>query len=695
MGSGSSCPDGAGAGRVGGGVVAGGGFGGAGAGAGGFEVGAVNRAVEGVEPAGRPSAEGEVVEEVEELRTSHSTTWRLGDGSFVTEASMSAVHYEAADGGLVPVPRQLTATSEGWEIDYGRDGRVELPERLGDGPARTWVGQDALVELTLLDAAGDRGVTSGTEVLYMGVLPGVDVRHRVGPGTVKDDLILAGPDAARQFSYRLEVSGGLEPAEVDGRIELRAGEDGEVVATLAAPAMFDASGPESITDAIDLGLTADGEGWVLEVTPDAAWLDEPERVWPVTVDPTTSWGPATNCGIASQRQTTSYCDLDLLRVGSDSAGQWRTLLDFQMWNDMPFLGRGAPVTVRNAELGLAILDEYNHDPDLATTIHRVQTDFDGTATWQRASTGTPWSTPGGDYRDRAVERASTGVGYDPCTEGIWRADPGFRYWYLTDELRQWFNGDVNERGLLLKARDEPVDVRTVYASSGHPDWELHPRLRVQWHRSIGDRKAATSVDWRLTEMESHRPPWPCGGSREVVPARDRSTVGSPVGRGGDPSTMDAAPSPSCRGTSRRRSGDRRSSSGRGCRTGQRSRGGAREAAETPEAEWARGRAHHPGDELAGRDRVLIDAGEPAFAALRHALDPAASPPTGGTEVTLGAPAQVGTLGATPRSRCSSARPSSSVPRPRCPSSSSAATTAARICRCWSGSPCPRRSSRRR
>lgn len=49
--------------------------------------------------------------------------------------------------------------------------------------------------------------------------------------------------------------------------------------------MYDAAGAESA--AVSYTLTeANGHRWLLTVTADSTWIDSPDRVFPVTIDPT-------------------------------------------------------------------------------------------------------------------------------------------------------------------------------------------------------------------------------------------------------------------------------------------------------------------------------------------------------------------------------------------------------------------------
>jgi hypothetical protein len=233
--------------------------------------------------------------EVVSRRTARSTTWEMPSGARVTRIAAAPVRWRDQHGAWRPFDLDLHRHSgSGAEsFETGADPvAVRVPDSLGAGTtgasrvssARGWV------EATLEGAQGDAAV-SGSRAVYADAESGVDVQLDATPDGLKETLVLDGPSAARSFVYRLRVSDGLR-ASLDA-------ESGSVV-------IADASGPvfviprASIEDSaapIRPGpapryTLADGAAheWTLAVSVDDAWLDDPQRVWPVRVDPTT-WAP--------------------------------------------------------------------------------------------------------------------------------------------------------------------------------------------------------------------------------------------------------------------------------------------------------------------------------------------------------------------------------------------------------------------
>jgi hypothetical protein len=149
---------------------------------------------------------------------------------------------------------------------------------------------------------------SGRTALYENVLPGVDLRVQVRPSGFEQDFIVRDRSAADRlvaaggsFQIPLKTKGLTGRKAADGGIEF-VDSKGVVVSTVPAAFAWDAqidarSGEPAARVPVALAVTQPNQGnAVLSVTPDAGWLADPGRVFPVTIDPTyavksvnTSW----------------------------------------------------------------------------------------------------------------------------------------------------------------------------------------------------------------------------------------------------------------------------------------------------------------------------------------------------------------------------------------------------------------------
>jgi len=70
----------------------------------------------------------------------------------------------------------------------------------------------------------------------------------------------------------------------DGSISLESG-SGKQVFRIPRPLMVDSSPAQALSGSLSYSLASDQGTLVLTLTPDPAWLQDPARVYPVTIDP--------------------------------------------------------------------------------------------------------------------------------------------------------------------------------------------------------------------------------------------------------------------------------------------------------------------------------------------------------------------------------------------------------------------------
>lgn len=118
---------------------------------------------------------------------------------------------------------------------------------------------------------------------YPAFFQGATLRYENYANTVKESIVISAPQAEYAYSFRMETDGLTPALQTDGCIFLSA-EDGNVIYTIPAPYMIDDNGEYSYAAAYT--LTGSGNTWILTVTADAEWMNDPSRAYPVAIDPT-------------------------------------------------------------------------------------------------------------------------------------------------------------------------------------------------------------------------------------------------------------------------------------------------------------------------------------------------------------------------------------------------------------------------
>ena len=119
-------------------------------------------------------------------------------------------------------------------------------------------------------------------VLYEDIYPNVDIRYTAYSYNIKEEIIVKAAQSAYRYDFFLSVDGATAALNQDGSISI-SNEDGDLVYFIPAPYMRDATGDSS--RAVSYTLTPAADGMVLTVEADAAWINDENRAFPVTIDP--------------------------------------------------------------------------------------------------------------------------------------------------------------------------------------------------------------------------------------------------------------------------------------------------------------------------------------------------------------------------------------------------------------------------
>jgi hypothetical protein len=199
----------------------------------------------------------------------------------------------ASSGGYATTGQPLKArfaAKSGSKADYTvTTGKHALSFHL-DGERSAPVVRPSRAEV---EESGQPGATTSLGVAYDAVLPKTDLSYQVDSSGVKEALILhsAPSDPSPTYSWTVNAPGLTLVAGPAGSV-LYKDASGTTVLETPTPLMTDSSGIQGesfgAVDTIPITYADQGDGnWVLTLTPDASWLNDSARVYPVTLDPST------------------------------------------------------------------------------------------------------------------------------------------------------------------------------------------------------------------------------------------------------------------------------------------------------------------------------------------------------------------------------------------------------------------------
>ncbi|MFC3739289.1 RHS repeat-associated core domain-containing protein [Paractinoplanes deccanensis] len=244
------------------------------------------------------------------------------DGTQTTEFSAGPVNYRTADGTWAPIDTRLEPDQQagGWRNAADSVG-VHLAGSAAAGTlAEVTFDEGHSVAYSMAGVSGGVAGAEGSTVTYRGVAPGVDLRLEAQPGGLKETVVLSSGKAPASFVFPLKLT-GLTARLAGGRVEL-ADETGAVRGVIPAGTSVDAAGEPG---RVGYELIERAGGTALRVFVDEQWLRDPERAFPVEVDPTVQVpvdGAAADSGMYVSGGSSASGGTQLL-VGSNAASYLR------------------------------------------------------------------------------------------------------------------------------------------------------------------------------------------------------------------------------------------------------------------------------------------------------------------------------------------------------------------------------------
>ncbi len=260
------------------------------------------------------------------------------DGKTMTAVQYDRpVHYRQADGSWAQIDNTLIeAGADTWQT--AENAVAFLFNKKSKGTLFTLSAASGTLRFSLEGArqtnavrenpaASDRPFSPeglASRVSYPDIFDGVDLVFDLVSQTVKDNVIFQTPQSVRPVTYKIHTGEHTLTLNDDRSLDIFSA-DGKLVYTMAAPHLTDAAGAYS--EAVTLTLETSGSIARLRAEADPAWMQDPARVYPITLDPEiTVDGAAAGSyfrGTRSQDPNVSSSDT---YVGTDASGAYRSYL---------------------------------------------------------------------------------------------------------------------------------------------------------------------------------------------------------------------------------------------------------------------------------------------------------------------------------------------------------------------------------
>ena len=325
------------------------------------------------------------------------------------------------------------------ELDPKVTARVEEPDCTGfEGTDQLMLARNA-AQLTYENAAGE----------------GVDVEYTVLPGRVKEAIVLESPQDI--VSYIMDITAEGLTASINESGEIVFSDGTEVIFTIWAPYMYDSA--DELSEEIEVDLADNGNGsYTVTLTPDAEWLNDEARVYPITIDPDVSAGTDQTNGIDNSVEQGSGVithTLDRLYAGKRNGKKRRF---YQKFKTMPTIPSGA--TINSATQTFYVTSGTSTGNSLKA--HKVDADWSSkTITWSN--------------KPAALIQIQSNISHNGLTR--YNID-------MKSAVKTWYKGSTTGQnknyGIMVQYNNESInDFNTVY-SADFATAAKRPQLKINY-----------------------------------------------------------------------------------------------------------------------------------------------------------------------------------------------------------------------
>ncbi|WP_052707758.1 LamG-like jellyroll fold domain-containing protein [Streptomyces rubellomurinus] len=269
-----------------------------------------------------PSAEGT---EVTGARTDSTSVYQNPDGTRTLRVYPRPVHYRKADGSWGDINTNFSLDRSGRWAEQANSQQATFAVKSDDPSVVSWsLDSGHTVSYGLQGAASVRGVVQGDTLTYPLARPASDVVYNGLAQGIKESLVLHDATAPTSWLFPLHATGLTPAIGPAGEVQFKDA-SGAVRLTIPRGFMMDAkvdpaSGDGVVSDGVHYRLIDQNGVPALQMDLDETWLHDPKRVFPITVDPsTTSIGVGQSTFVRSD-QTANFSTDPLLRIGTSDGG---------------------------------------------------------------------------------------------------------------------------------------------------------------------------------------------------------------------------------------------------------------------------------------------------------------------------------------------------------------------------------------
>lgn len=255
---------------------------------------------------------------------------------------------------------------------------------------------------------------------------------------VKENIILKSYTGINTFEFKLKFEDMYPKVVEDGRIQLFDNNTDELVGELQDCYMMDSSEPYNYSDKVKMKISKlNSNEYILKITADKKFLENPKTVYPVKIDPTVTMSgeyDTFDAFVQSKYSNSNYYLVNHIKTGwADEIGTVRSYVKF----NLPNISNGMITSAK-----VKFYEFTGNTSNAYTDLYRVASNWtSSTIKWSNKPSYT-----GGYYERKTVNHS------------------GWYEWNITSLASGWYSGSIPNYGFVLKDKDENGRFRRFYSS---------------------------------------------------------------------------------------------------------------------------------------------------------------------------------------------------------------------------------------
>ena len=316
-----------------------------------------------------------------------------------------------------------------------------------------------------------KAIVEDNAILYNHVHDGIDVQYTIGNTGIKEDIILRKEVEKESFTYYFSADKYNAKLEDNQVFVYEKGND-EVAFVLSAPLMEDANLQTSTN--IEISLEKKQGNYHLTITPDASWLRDVQRAYPIKIDPTITVPTdnlvqVTTSTVHGVYQGTGYGYAGYITSAMTGIPGARDIGRSRMYFSINYDFRGQ--IPAEGRIDSATLNVYQYRQYDITN-----------ATFACYKINSPWN-PSSLTWNNAIELSLEPSGQNSTSSPA----VGMHQFDIRESVNSWVQGLSPNYGLVVMATDETRYGGAFYTpystgTAGQTDftWDKRPHLTINW-----------------------------------------------------------------------------------------------------------------------------------------------------------------------------------------------------------------------